>query len=242
MVKYYKNASRFEADVGIANVTVVFEICGINYTRLSNENGTASIAINLRPGNYTIKTTCNNVSFENNIEVLSTLMAQNLVKYFQNASQFYIGLVNGEGNSVPGADITMNINGVFYTRTTNENGTARLNINLEPGEYILTAKDPFTGLEMSYVITVLPVLTGKGLNMTYKEGHVFEATLVDDKGNALANATVNFNINGVFYTRRTDSAGIARLNINLMPGEYIITSAYENAVTSNKITIMAKED
>ena len=50
----------------------------------------------------------------------------------------------------------MNINGVFYNRTTNENGTARLNINLPPGEYILTAIDPLTGLQMSYNITVLP--------------------------------------------------------------------------------------
>ena len=36
----------------------------------------------------------------------------------------------------------------------------------------------------------------------------------------------------------TDDTGIARLNINLMAGEYIITSMYENgAAISNKVTI-----
>ena len=55
-------------------------------------------------------------------------------------------MIDGEGNPVSGVNITMNINGVFYNRTTNENGTARLNINLPPGEYILTAIDPLTGL------------------------------------------------------------------------------------------------
>ena len=41
----------------------------------------------------------------------------------------------------------------------------------------------------------------------------------------------------VFYERTTDEDGIAKLNINLMAGEYIITSQYDNAVISNKITI-----
>ena len=241
LVKYYKNASKFEANIGVANETVVFEIMGIKYPRISDENGTASLAINLMPGNYTIKTTYENFTLENNVHVMSTLIANNLVKYFQNASQFYIELVDGQGNPVPNTNVTMNIHGVLYTRTTNENGTARLNINLAPGEYILTATDPFTGLEMSYNITVLPTLIASDLEMKYKDGSTFNATVLDGQGKPLANAAVTFNINGVFYTRYTNSAGIASLNINLMPGEYIITSQYENAITSNKITISKEE-
>ncbi|WP_407416255.1 C1 family peptidase [Methanobrevibacter sp.] len=242
LVKIYKNDSKFEANVGAANENVIFEINGANYTRVSDENGTARMAINLNPGNYTIKTTFNGTSVENSIEVLPTLIAQNLVKYFRNESQFYISLIDGMGNAVSNATITMNINGVFYNRTTNENGTAKLNINLNPGEYILTASDPLTGLMMSYNITVLSVLTADDINMTYKDGTQFMAKLVDGKGNPLENAGVTFNINGIFYTRYTDSNGTAKLNINLMPGEYIITSQYESAVISNKITISAKED
>ncbi|WP_407432089.1 C1 family peptidase [Methanobrevibacter sp.] len=242
LVKIYKNDSKFEANVGAANESVIFEINGANYTRVSNENGTARITINLNPGNYTIKTTFNGTSVDNSIEVLPTLIAQNLVKYFRNESQFYISLIDGAGNFVPNATITMNINGVFYNRTTNENGTSRLNINLNPGEYILTALDPLTGLMMSYNITVLSVLTADDINMTYNDGTQFTAKLVDGQGNPLENAGVTFNINGVFYTRYTNSSGIACLNINLMSGEYIITSQYENAVISNKITISAKKD
>ena len=51
-----------------------------------------------------------------------------------------------------------------------------------------------------------------------------------------------FNINGVFYYRETNADGIAKLNINLMAGEYIITSQYGQAMLSNKITIAAKEE
>ena len=242
LVKIYKNDSQFEVNVGDANQTVVFEINGNNYTRVSDENGTARININLIPGDYVIRTTFNGMTVENTVKVLSTLIADNLVKYFRNESQFYISLIDGAGKAVPNVNITMNINGVFYNRTTNENGSARLNINLNPGEYILTAIDPLTGLQMSYNITVLPVLSADDLNMTYLDGSQFEATLVDGKGNVLEGVNITFNINGVFYNRTTDENGTARLNIRLMAGEYIITSQYENAVISNKITITAKED
>ena len=237
LVKIYKNASKFEANVAVANATVTFEINGRNYTRVSDENGAASIAINLNPGNYTIKTSYNNFTVENTVTVLPTLIAENLVKYYKNDSQFYISLIDGEGNPVAGVNITMNINGVFYNRTTNENGTAKLNINLPPGEYILTAIDPLTGLQMSYNITVLPTLTATDLEMKYKDGSTFNVTVLDGQGNPLANAAVKFNINGVFYTKHTDSKGIAKLNINLMSGKYIITSEYDGLKISNTITI-----
>ena len=237
LVKIYKNDTKFEANIGVDNETVIFEINGRNYTRVSDENGTALIAINLCPGNYTIKTLFNGTTVENTITVLPTLIADNLVKYFKNASQFDITLIDGESNPISGVNITMNINGVFYNRTTNENGTAKLNINLPPGEYILTAIDPLTGLMMSYNITVLPTLIATDLEMKYKDGSTFNVTVLDGQGNPLANAAVKFNINGVFYTKHTDSKGIPKLNINLMSGKYIITSEYDGLKISNTITI-----
>ena len=131
----------------------------------------------------------------------------------------------------------MNINGVLYNRMANENGTARLNINLNPGEYILTAADPLTGLQMSYNITVLPILSAEDLVMSYLDGSQFKAVLVDGQGHPLSGINITFNVNGVFYIRTTDENGTAKLNINLMAGEYIITSYYDAFATSNKITI-----
>ena len=146
-------------------------------------------------------------------------------------------MVNGRGTPVCGVNITMNINGVFYNRTTNENGTAKLNINLGPGQYILTAADPLTGLMMSYNITVLPIILAQNISMHYKDGTQFRATLLDGQGNPLPNKNLTFNINGIFYTRTTDLDGVSSLNINLMAGEYIITSYYDSFATSNRITI-----
>ena len=113
-----------------------------------------------------------------------------------------------------------NINGVLYTRETNGEGVAKLNINLNPGEYILTSIHP-NGLQVGKKVTVLPTLEGSDLTMNYKDGSQFKARLVDGTGRALANKTVAFNINGVFYNKITDVNRVASLNINLVAGNFI---------------------
>jgi hypothetical protein len=75
--------------------------------------------------------------------------------------------------------------------------------------------------------------------MKYRDGTQFVATLVDSLGNPYFNQKVDFNINGVMYYRHTDSSGQAKLNINLQPGQYIITSSYNGANIANTVTISA---
>ena len=41
------------------------------------------------------------------------------------------------------------------------------------------------------------------------------------------------------YNRTTNETGKAKLNINLMVGEYIITSSYNGANIANKVTVNA---
>ena len=250
LVKYYRNESQFLISLidvdgnPVSGKNITMNINGAFYNRTTDENGTARLNINLNPGEYVLTAVdpLNGLMMSYNITVLPTLIADNLVKYYRNESQFLISLIDGNGNPVAGRIITMNINGAFYNRTTDENGTARLNINLNHGEYVLTAVDPLNGLMMSYNITVLPTLTAEDMNMTYKDGSVFKVKLIDGKGNPLDNGLITFNINGVFYTRYTNSSGMAGLNINLLPGEYIITSQYGSAIISNKITIHAEDD
>ena len=251
LVKYYKNSSKYEVllkDVlgnALADKDIEFIINNVSYMRKTNEYGVASIAINLRPGSYEINARFNGddsfnlSSTSNNIMVLSTLNGNNLTKYFKNASQYYIQVLDGEGNPITSRNITMNINGVFYNRLTNDNGVARLNINLNPGVYILTAYHPDTGLEYSNIITVLSRIETTDIGMFYKDGTGFDALLLDEKGDIMVNTNVTFNINGVFYTRTSDSNGVAHLNINLHPGTYIITSYLDDSVMGNTIQIDA---
>lgn len=246
ITKIYKNDTQYYAtffDINnetLVNTTVTFYINGALYNRTTDYNGRAKLNINLDPGSYII-TVINTVTFEpkeNKIVVLPSIVENNdLEKYFRNNSQYVVKILNGDGTPVKAnKTVIFNINGVFYNRTTNESGQAKLNINLHPGEYIITAE--YDGCKVSNNIKVKSILSADDLTKKYGTSDQFKAKLLDGEGKYLTNANVMFNINGVFYNRTTDSEGIARLNIRLMPGEYIITSSYNGCSISNKITII----
>ena len=243
LVKMYKNATKFSAKFtdstgkALVNSDVRFNINGVFYTRTTDANGVASLAINLRPGDY-ILTAYNPVNGEQkgvNITVKSLIVQNDLTKYYLNASRFQATIYNKDGSLAVNKNVTFNINGVFYIRTTDSNGVVSLAINLRPGDYIITTI--FDGLDIGNKVTVLPTLVTKDLNMKYLDGSNFTAQVLDGKGTPLANQTVSFNVNGVFYHRITNEDGIASLRIRLMTGEYIITSYWNNFQTGNTIKI-----
>ncbi len=246
IVKVFRNETQFYATFldnegnYLANGTMVtFIINDMSYNRTVAANGLAKMNINLNPGKYII-TSINTVTGENvtnNITVISRITEnRDITKYYKNGTQYTVKLIGDDGNPVgAGENVTFNINGVFYTRTTDESGIAKLNINLQPGNYVITAE--YKGCEASNNITVLPVLSANDLTKKYGTPDQFVATLIDGQGKVLAGKNVTFNINGVFYNRLTDGNGQAKLNINLMSGEYIITSSYNGNSIGNKITV-----
>ena len=219
--------------------TVQFNINGVLYDRkVSGNLGVARLNLNLEASTYVI-TAMNPVTGENaanNITIKPRLVNNSdVTKFYRNGTQYYVTVLGDDGKPLTSGEVTFNINGVFYKRNINASGVARLNLNLEPGKYIITAE--YNGCRVSNNITVLPVLSAKDIDMKYKDGTKFKATLVNGTGAPYPGKTVTFNINGVFYDRVTDKDGIAALNINLMPGKYIITSSYNGANIANTVTI-----
>ena len=243
---YYKNGERLNVELSdsgnnpIDNESLVFSINGQDYKRTTNIDGKASLAINLIPGSYVA-----NINFlgndkyspsskKVNVDVLPTINGNDLVKYYKNNSQYYATFLNGDGEVLDNVDVTFNINGVFYTRQTNQNGIAKLNINLNSGNYILTAYNPNDGYSFSNKIKVLPTINSSNLVKIYRDNHQYWVTARGFNGAPLSYNDVEFNVNGVFYTRQTNKYGNAKLNINLEPNKYIIT-AY-NKVTGEAIS------
>ena len=240
---YYKNGTKLTGKLldnnsnPIINQTVSITINGILYNRTTDGNGTFKMNINLDPNVYNFTVAYNgsdiyNSAFKNaKVTVLSVIESYDLVKYYKNESQYYATFLDKQGNPVANnTTVTFNINGVFYTRYTNENGTAKLNINLIPANYIITSIHP-NGEKKGRNITVLSTILSKDLVKYYKNESQYYATFLDKQGNPVANnTTVTFNINGVFYTRYTNENGTAKLNINLIPANYIITSIHPDGL------------
>ena len=244
IVKYYRNATQFKATIldgsgkRAANVNVEMNINGVMYYRTTDSNGVVGLNINLGPNVYvlTIKNPLNNEEKAYNVTVLSRIVEnKDLVKYYRNASQYSVKVLDEKGAALAGVNVTFNINGVFYQRTTDASGVATLNINLSPGTYIITAQYGYS--VVSNTITVLTIIQSSDISMKYKDGTAFKARILNDVGKVSPGVNVTFNINGVFYIRTTDSSGVASLNINLLPGEYIITTMYKGLYASNWIRI-----
>ena len=243
--KYYGGSEKLNATLKdgagnpIANKTITFTINGQKYNRTTNSNGIASLAINLRPGVYDVTTMYGNMSVYSKVVVKTTIEGKDLVKMYQNGTQFFATFLGTDGKPLANnTKVTFNINGVFYTRQTNENGVARLNINLRPGEYILTVINPVNSESEGFNITVKSLIESSDLTKHYRNDSKFEAKIYNKDGTLAINKNVTFNINGVFYNRITDSNGVARLNINLRPGNYIITTIFEGLTIGNNINVL----
>ena len=248
VVKYFKGPERFVVNVTdyegnpLANKSVNITINGVTYSRTTDENGTASMALGLPSGEYNATVVVDNTTFISKITILTTVNGTDIVKVFRNGTQYYATFRDSEGNYLKdGTTVRFNINGVMYDRqVSGSEGLARLNINLEAGSYILTAINPENGEMSSNNITVISrLIENRDITKYYKNATQYTVKVIGDDGKAVgAGETVTFNINGVFYTRQTDESGIAKLNINLGPGNYTITAIYNDCMVSNNIEVL----
>ena len=251
VVKYFRGSQKLTAKLvdaignPIANATVYFTINGKVYAKITDENGMASMGIGLVPNEYKVSAVFNGTKDHDKstanatVTVKSTILGNDTTLYFLNGTKYVAKFLDSDGKALTNTTVKFNINGVFYTRVTDENGMASLNIRLDPKLYIITAYNPVTGEQRANEVTVLPRIIAEDLSMKYLDGSSFNATLVDGQGKAVTGVNITFNVNGVFYHKTTDANGVARLNIRLMPGDYIITSTYDKCWASNKITISA---
>lgn len=251
VVMYYKDGTRFAVVLKdiygnpLANMDVIISINGRDYVKQSDENGTASLGLNLESKNYTVVTTFGGNSkyfgtrSNNTVSILSTLISKDIVKYYRNGTQFYATVLDFKGNPLANTTVMFNINGVFYNKTTDENGTAKLNIWLRPGKYIITIFNLVTGEQAGNNVTVLSkIVENYDLVKYYKNASKFSVKILDSQGYPVEGTIVTFNINGVFYYKETDANGIASLAINLRPGKYVITTMYGQYDVGNNVTVL----
>ena len=179
----------------------------------------------------------NNIIQPNNTDVKSNVSIDinDFEMYYKNGTKLTGKLLDNNSNPIINQTVSITINGILYNRTTDGNGTFKMNINLDPNVYNFTVayngSDIYNSAFKNAKVTVLSVIESYDLVKYYKNESQYYATFLDKQGNPVANnTTVTFNINGVFYTRYTNENGTAKLNINLIPANYIITSIHPDGL------------
>ena len=209
---------------------------GKNHTIITDNNGRATLPIDLLPGEYVAK-----ISFKEDNAYLSSsatisviinkiatsLSSNNLNFTYGNPNNLFITLKDIKNNALKGKDIAVNLNGVTHTVVTDNNGHASLPIDLLPGKY--TAKIQFredniyvsSFVNVDVLVNKVPTnLISKDVSFTYGDSADLLATLKDTKGNVLKGKVIVINLNGVNHTAATANNGQAALPIDLMPGKY----------------------
>lgn len=151
--------------------------------------------------------------------------------------------------------VVININGLTYTRTTDNNGQGKLDITLKKGIYI--AEFNYLGDELTKnttsttTITILnPIKTSLELgdkDINYRQGlnSLFYVKLLDSNGKPIKNQNISFKVDGKTYLATTDSQGNANIYLNLKKGKhkvkYSFTKAEPYLSSKGSTTINVKE-
>lgn len=70
-------------------------------------------------------------------------------------------------------------------------------------------------------------LVGVNLEKTYGKPDSYKCWVQNMDGDKLKNVHINITVAGKTYTKLSDDSGVASLNINLNPGEYIVNTEYK---------------
>lgn len=130
---------------------IKIDINNILYTRKTNEEGVATLNINLLCGEYKATIEFKDDEYKqvrsySKITVNPQIKTQDLKMTEKDGSKFKAHVVDANDNNLSNVKVIFDVNGAKYTRTSDNNGIASLNINLNEGDYkIITS---------SYGITV----------------------------------------------------------------------------------------
>ena len=223
-------------------ITITFNKSN-KYYRTTDENGVASIRLNLDVNTYEV-----DFEFEGDIyhkasknsskiTVRSSIDVSNDVTYTY-GSKYYATIYDKNGLSAK-KKANIIVNGVTYSPISNAKGQISLNIFLKPGKHTVSVVNLETGEVKKQTIQVVARIgENKDLTKYYGASQPYKVRAFTDNGKPVkAGEIVHITISGKTYNVKTDKKGYASLPINLKPKTYTISAEYKGYKVSNKVII-----
>ena len=171
MGNYNVTLTDSDADTTLANKSLNFIINNVNYNAKTDDYGVASLNLKLNPGKYSAVVSFlgddvyEGSSLTSTFEILPTVQANNITKYYNGSTPYSATFFDSFGNYLRNVTVSITVNGVTYSVRTDENGTAVLPINLNPGDYKVFTIDPITGYKLTTTIKVLSTISSSNLKI-----------------------------------------------------------------------------
>lgn len=244
VVMYYKDGTKyyvFVTDIDgnpISNVSVEINIAGKSYKRITNENGTASLSLNLSPKTYNVTTSVVNSTVTNSSSVTinnwnNSLIKVNpvkLTKEYKLSNNFKV-YISHNGTALQNVPVYIVIKGKTYKATTDNSGLAQLNINLKPGKYNVYAYVVNGNKKIGSYSTITvnkwnkkyAKLTVNKVVKNYADSNKIRVKLTY-KNHGISGEKVLIKVAGKTYTRTTNSNGDVSMSFNKI-GTYKVSAS-----------------
>lgn len=203
----------------VGNAQVNVKINNEKYSIKSDDSGKVSVPLNLTEGTYEISASYKGVTSSKTVNVLPVVSGKNITKTYGNSKKYTATFLDSNGNPLKSTDVKFILDGKTYTRKTDSNGVASLELNLKVGTYTVYAVHP-NGYKISNKLKVKSSVVASDLTKHYLSSKDFSATFYNSNGKVLSNQYVTFKCHGSTFKVKTNSKGVATLSVISKPTSF----------------------
>ena len=228
----------------LSNGYAMFKVNNKDYPVMADNNGIAVLNANLPTGTYTVTTTNGRTgeTKTNKITIVPSVNADNMVRGYNSGVDFRAQFLDADAKPLINQKVAFIIDNTEYEVTTDSNGYAVLNEQLDVGEYEVTIANKVTGeIAIRNLTIVERIVENNDVIRISGEESYYTIRVIGDDGNFVgANEIVNININNIDYQIRTNNNGYASFRIDENIGSYDIFAEYKGYEVYNDVYVLER--
>ena len=230
------------------------------YVLKTDSNGQVTLTVKSLPGIYAAE-----ISFAEDYlylassssakvtvnKIATSLSADNISFIYSNPADLVVFLKDTNGKALEGKNISISVNRLTYTKTTDEEGMVTLPLDYNAGSYVASLS--FAGDEIYLASTAQSSIEVSRLSTKINASNMvvyvtrqndLVASLYDVKGNPLSGFDLVIDLDGNVIIKNTDDSGQVNLSLNLNIGTYTAninfmgSQNYEACEMNVEITIL----
>jgi len=218
--------------VKFAFILMIFAVLSVSFVSASDLNSTDALMSDDTADAIELSDNLDEIKADGDTQEKQTPTVQINASKLTTGEEIEISLHDpDDDSSLINKNLTATINQKEHNLFTNDQGIARLKMDLPGNTYVLNVSfigdDDYAPVSQTFDIKVYNIITELDIGKTsLVNGEKLRAYLKDIHGNPLLDVPVSFKVDGKTYTYDTNSDGRAAYTVNLGLGKHSVTINY----------------